>query len=81
MGLDEKDLGGIDLEHLEHAYRHHKIYTIPLEQLRKVHKIFLNSLAGSTARSNAGLGNMKKEQRKSHKDEKKRGRKSTSKLI
>jgi hypothetical protein len=84
MELDEKDLAGVDLEHLEHAYRHHKIYTIPPDQLRKVHKIFLNSSAGSTARSSAGLGiqgNTQKEQHKSQKDEKKRGRKSTSKLI
>jgi hypothetical protein len=84
MELDEKDLAGVDLEHLEHAYRHHKLYTIPPDQLRKVHKIFLNSSAGSTARSSAGLGiqgNTQKEQRKSQKDEKKRGRKSTSKLI
>lgn len=84
MELDEQDLASVDLEHLEHAYWHHKLYTIPPDQLRKVHKIFLNSLAGSTTRSSAGLGiqgNMQKEQQKSQKDEKKRGRKSTSKLI
>jgi hypothetical protein len=56
MELDEKDLAGVDLEHLEHAYRHHKLFTIPPDQLRIVHKIFLNSSAGSTARSNASLG-------------------------
>jgi flagellar biosynthesis GTPase FlhF len=48
MELDEQNLAGVDLEHLEHAYRHHKIFTIPPNQLRKVHKIFLNSSIGST---------------------------------
>lgn len=56
MDLDEQDLTGIDLEHLEQAYRHQQLYTIPPDQLRKVHKVFLNSSAGSTARSNTGLG-------------------------
>jgi hypothetical protein len=55
MELDEQDLAGVDLEHLEHAYRHHKLFTIPPDQLRKVHKIFLNSSVNSTARSNASL--------------------------
>jgi hypothetical protein len=84
MDLDEQDLAGVDLEHLEQAYRHQKLYTIPPDQLRKVHKVFLNSTTGSTARSSSGLGiqgNTQKEKRKSQKDEKKRGRKSTSKLI
>jgi hypothetical protein len=84
MELEEQELAGVDLEHLEHAYRHQKLYTIPRDQLRKVHKVFLNSSAGSTARSSKGLGiqgNQSKSQRKTQKDEKKRGRKSTNKLI
>lgn len=56
IDLDEQDLTGIDLEHLEQPYRHQQLYTIPPDQLRKVHKVFLNSSAGSTARSNTGLG-------------------------
>jgi hypothetical protein len=56
MDLDEQDLTGIDLEHLEQAYRHQQLYTIPPDQLRKVHKVFLDPSAGSTARSNTGLG-------------------------
>jgi hypothetical protein len=55
MDLDEQELAGVDLEHIEHAYRHHKLYTITPDQLRKVHKVFLNSSAGSTARSSKGL--------------------------
>ena len=84
MGPEEQELAGVDLEHLEHAYRHHKLYTIPRDQLWKVHKVFLNSSAGSIARSNKGMGiqsSQSKNQRKTQKDEKKRGRKSTNKLI
>jgi hypothetical protein len=84
MELEEQELAGVDLEHLEHAYRHQKLYTIPRDQLRKVHKVFLNSSTGSTARSSKGLGiqsSQSKNQRKTQKDEKKRGRKSTNKLI
>jgi hypothetical protein len=84
MDLDEQELAGVDLEHLEHAYRHQKLYTIPPDQLRKVHKVFLNSSAGSTTRSSKGLGiqgNQPKDQSKPQKDENKRGRKSTNKII
>ena len=84
MEIEEQDLAGVDLEHLEHAYRHQKLYTIPRDQLRKVHKIFLNSSAGSTARASKALGiqgSQTKSTRKSQKEEKKRGRKSTNKLI
>jgi hypothetical protein len=49
METEEQDLAGVDLEHLEHAYRQQKLYTIPRDQLRKVHKIFINSSAGSSA--------------------------------
>jgi hypothetical protein len=84
MDLEEKELAGVDLEHLEHAYRHQKLYTIPRDQLQKVNKVFLNSSIGSTARSSKGLGiqsSQSKNQSKTQKDEKKRGRKSTNKLI
>jgi hypothetical protein len=56
MELEEQELAGVDLEHLEHAYRHQKLYTIPRDQLQKVHKVFLNSSVGSIARSSKGLG-------------------------
>ena len=49
MELEEKYLAGVDLDHLEHAYRHQNLYTIPRDQLRKVHKVFLNSSTGSSA--------------------------------
>jgi hypothetical protein len=84
MDTEEQDLAGVDLEHLEHAYRHQKLYTIPPDQLRKVHKIFINSSAGSSARSSKGLGiqgSQTKTPGKNPKDDKKRGRKSTTTLI
>jgi hypothetical protein len=84
MEMEEQDLAGVDLEHLEHAYRQQKLYTIPRDQLRKVHKVFLNSSAGSSARASKALGiqgNQTKNPNKAQKDEKKRGRKSTNKLI
>jgi hypothetical protein len=82
--IEEQDLAGVDVEHLEHAYRHQKLYTIPRDQLRKVHKVYLNSSAGSTTRASKALGiqgNQTKNSNKSQKEEKKRGRKSTNKLI
>jgi hypothetical protein len=84
MDTEEQDLAGVDMEHLEHAYRHQKLYTIPLDQLWKVHKIFINSSAGSSARSSKGLGiqsSHTKTTGKNPKDDKKRGRKSTTTLI
>jgi hypothetical protein len=84
MELEEKEIAGVDLEHLKPTYRHQKLYTIPRDQLRKVHKVFLNSSTGSIARSSKGLGiqaSQSRNQRKTQKDEKKRGRKSTNKII
>ena len=80
MDLNEQELAGVDLEHLEHAYRHQKLYTIPPDQLRKVHKVFLNSSARSSKGSRIQW-NQPKNQSKPQKDEKKRGRKLENKLI
>jgi hypothetical protein len=49
-----------------------------------VHKVFLNSSTGSSARASKALGiqgSQTKNSRKGQKEEKKRGRKSTNKLI
>jgi hypothetical protein len=56
MDLDEQELAGVDLEHLEYVYQHQKLYTIPPDQFQKVHKFFLNSSDGSSTRSSKGLG-------------------------
>jgi hypothetical protein len=47
--LEDQELAGIDMAHLEQAYRKQQLYTIPPDQLRKVHKVFLNSSAGGSA--------------------------------
>jgi hypothetical protein len=70
--LEDQELTGIDMAHLEQAYRKHQLYTIPPDQLRKVHKVFINSSAGGSARANTNLGIQKdtsNEQRKPTKEE------------
>jgi hypothetical protein len=84
IDLEDQELAGIDLVHLEQAYQKQQLYTIPLDQLRKVHKVFLNSTAGGSTRANPNLGIQKgssKEQCKPTKEEKKRGRKPKHQLI
>jgi hypothetical protein len=41
--LDEKNLAKIDLVSLEEAYQKKELSFIPPDQLRKVHKVYLNS--------------------------------------
>ena len=50
MQLDETDLEDIDLEKLEEALNQKDLQHISVDQLRKVHKVFTNSTAGSTER-------------------------------
>jgi hypothetical protein len=50
MQLNEKDSSDIDLEKLEEALHRKDLHAIPIEQLRKVHKVFIDSTTGSTAR-------------------------------
>jgi hypothetical protein len=42
----------VDLEKLGEAFNKKELQTIPVEQLRKVHKVFIDSTAGATS----GLG-------------------------
>jgi hypothetical protein len=42
-GMDEQDLADIDLDKLEEALNKKDLKTIPDDQLRKVHKVFLDS--------------------------------------
>lgn len=82
--VEDQELAGIDMAHLEQAYRKQQLYTIPPDQLRKLHKVFLNSLVGGLARANTNLGVQKgttKDPCKPTKDEKKRGRKPKHQLI
>ena len=74
--MDETDLGDIDLENLEESYNKQELQTLPLEQLCKVHKVYLNSTAGATSYFGGGLGirsNPHKEHRKTPKEGKRRG--------
>lgn len=50
MELNEQDLADIDLEKLEEALNRKDLHAIPIEQLRKVHKVFIDSTTGSAAR-------------------------------
>jgi hypothetical protein len=84
MEWDEKELVEIDLVRLEEAYHKQELQYVPLEQLRKVHKVFLNSTTWVTSRFGSGLGihsDVHKDQCKLAKEGGKRGRKSTQNLI
>jgi hypothetical protein len=50
--LEDQELTGIDMAHLEQSYRKQKLYTIPPNQLCEVHKVFLNSSTVGSARAN-----------------------------
>jgi hypothetical protein len=50
MEMDEQDLAEIDLDRLEEALNKKDIQTLPEDQLRKVHKLFLDSLVGVISR-------------------------------
>jgi hypothetical protein len=50
MQLEDQDLADIDLEKLEEAFNKKELQTIPVEQLRKVHKVFIDSTIGATSR-------------------------------
>jgi hypothetical protein len=52
LEMDEQDLAEIDLESLEEALNKKDLQTLPEDQLKKVHKVFLESSAGDTS----GLG-------------------------
>jgi hypothetical protein len=80
MMLDDRDLAGIDLEKLEEALNQKDLQTLPEEQLRKVHKVFLNSSAGSTARLGIATDSSSGSKRVLR-ENKRRGRKTAHQLI
>jgi hypothetical protein len=80
MLMDETDLEEIDLEKLEEALNQKDLQHIPVEQLRKVHKVFTDSTAGSTARLGI-MADPSLEIKKSSKENKRRGRKPAQQLI
>jgi hypothetical protein len=54
--MDENELVDIDLDTLEEAYHKQELQSIPLDQLQKVHKVYINSTVGTTSRSGGVLG-------------------------
>jgi len=56
MIVDEKEMAEIDLEWLEEAYHKKELQSLPLEQLCKVHKVYINSTTGETYKSRGGMG-------------------------
>jgi hypothetical protein len=49
---DEKEIVEIDLVRLQEAYRNNILQFVHLDQLKKFHKVYLNSTTGATSRSN-----------------------------
>ena len=80
MLLDDRDLAEIDLEKLEEALNQKNLQTLPEEQLRKVHKVFLNSSVGSTSRLGIAL-DQNTGPKKIPRESKRRGRKPAHQLI
>jgi len=78
--LDDRDLVGIDLEKLEEALNQKNLQSLPEEQLRKVHKILLNSSAGSTARLGIAT-DLSSGTKRILRENKRRGRKTAQQLI
>jgi hypothetical protein len=80
MQMDAHDLAGIDLEKLEEALDQKDMQGIPEEQLSKVHKVFLNSTAGSTVRLGIATESSSGSKKIPH-ENKRRGRKPVHQLI
>jgi hypothetical protein len=80
MQLDAQDLAGIDFEKLEEALNLRDLQGLPEEQLRKVHKVFLDSTAGSTARLGIATESSSRS-KKIPRENKRRGRKPAHQLI
>jgi hypothetical protein len=80
MLMDETDLADIDLEKLEEALNKKYLQHIPVDQLRKVHKVFTNSTVGSTARLGITV-DPGSEPKRVTKENKRRGCKTTHQLI
>jgi hypothetical protein len=80
MEMDEQDLADIDLDRLEEALNKKDLQTIPEDQLRKVHKVFLDSSAGATSRLGISV-DPNLDPRRNPKENKRHGRKSMHQLI
>jgi len=75
MKMDERYL-----DKLEEELNKKDIKTLPEDQLRKVHKVFMDSSAGATSRLGIST-DPNQDPRKHPKENKQRGRKSSHQLI
>jgi len=80
MEMDEQDLAEIDLDRLEEALNKKDIQTLPEDQLRKVHKLFLDSSVGAISKLGINI-NPNQYPRKHPKENKRQGKKSAHQLI
>ena len=80
MLINDRDLAGIDLEKLEEVLNQKDLHTLPEEQLRKVHKIFLNSSSGSTTCLGIAM-DLSSGSKRIPGENKRRGRKTAHQLI
>jgi hypothetical protein len=80
MVMDEQDQEKIDLDMLEEALNNNDLQTLLEDQLKKFHKVFLDSSAGATSRLGIDT-NPNQDPRKQPKENKRRGRKSAHQLI
>jgi hypothetical protein len=80
MEMDEKDLDDIDLDRLEEALNKKDLQKIPEYQLRKVHKVFLDSTSGATSRLGISV-DPNPDPRNNPKENKKREKKLVHQLI
>jgi biotin-(acetyl-CoA carboxylase) ligase len=78
--MNAQDLAAIDLEKLEEALDQRDLQGLLEEQLRKVHKIFLDSMAGSTARLDISTESSSSS-KKILREGKRRGQKPVHQLI
>jgi hypothetical protein len=80
MQMDEQELADIDLDKLEEALNKQDLKTIPVEKLRKVHKVFLDSTVGATSRLGVSP-DPDPDPKRNPKEGRRQGRKSTQQLI
>jgi hypothetical protein len=78
--MDEQDLEEIDLDRLKEVLNKKDLQTLQEDQLRKVHKVFLDSSTGATSRLGINR-DPNQDPRKHPKENNRRGRKSAHQLI
>jgi hypothetical protein len=67
INLEDQEIAGIDMVHLDQAYQKQQLYTIPPDQLCKVNKVFLNSLIRGSAQASKNIGIKKETSKEQHK--------------